>query len=229
VGVLLRLIRLVRASFPKACIRVRLDGGFASPALFAFRDSEPGVEYVVAMASNAVLKRKAEEAIQVARPISGLADEAEHVYDEMQYAARSACADDGGVGADARDSPCSRSNRDGQCPGMDAVRTPAETGCKGGGLGAPGRAASTRVLSVSRYLPASGPRTASRQIEAVASIRQSNPHQDTHQDTRDVAIATPQKRSRGSAIALRLEMKRHPQRCRRQDYSSPPKTPTSMP
>jgi hypothetical protein len=68
---------------------VRLDGGFASPALFDFLDSEPGVEYVVAMASNAVLKLKAEEAIAVARLISGLTDETEHVYDETRYAARS--------------------------------------------------------------------------------------------------------------------------------------------
>jgi len=51
-----RLIRMVRATFPRARIRVRLDGGFASPALFEFLKSEPKVEYVVAMASNAVLK-----------------------------------------------------------------------------------------------------------------------------------------------------------------------------
>jgi hypothetical protein len=89
VGVLRRLIRLVRASFPKACIRVRLDGGFASPALFAFLDSEPGVEYVVAMTSNAVLQRRAEEAIDVARLMSGLTNATEHVYDETRYAARS--------------------------------------------------------------------------------------------------------------------------------------------
>jgi hypothetical protein len=30
---------------------VRLDGGFASPAVFDFLDAEPKVEYVVAMAS----------------------------------------------------------------------------------------------------------------------------------------------------------------------------------
>ena len=54
-----RLIELVQASFPKARIRVRLDGGFASPALFDFLDAEPKVEYVVAMASNAVLDRHA--------------------------------------------------------------------------------------------------------------------------------------------------------------------------
>lgn len=89
VGVLRRLIKLVRTSLPKARIRVRLDGGFASAALFEFLDREPGVEYVVAMGSNAVLKRKAEEAIVVARIISGLSDETEHVYDETLYAAHS--------------------------------------------------------------------------------------------------------------------------------------------
>lgn len=42
--------------FPGTRIRVRLDGGFASPTLFEFLESEPKVEYVVAMTSNAVLK-----------------------------------------------------------------------------------------------------------------------------------------------------------------------------
>ena len=89
VGLLRRLIQMIRSSFPKVRIRVRLDGGFAAPALFDFLDSEPGVEYVVAMASNAVLKRKAEEAVEVARLMSGLTEETEHVYDETLYAARS--------------------------------------------------------------------------------------------------------------------------------------------
>ena len=48
-----------------------------------------GVEYVVAMASNAVLNRKAEEAMQVARLLAGLTDRTEHVYDEVRYAAGS--------------------------------------------------------------------------------------------------------------------------------------------
>jgi hypothetical protein len=88
-GLLRRLIRMVRTSFPKARIRVRLDGGFASPALFEFLDREPGVEYVVAMASNAVLKRQAEEAVAVARLMSGLTGETEHLYSETRYAAGS--------------------------------------------------------------------------------------------------------------------------------------------
>jgi hypothetical protein len=89
VGILRRLMALIRGSFPKARIRVRLDGGFANPELLTFLDSEPGVEYVVAMASNAVLNRKAEEAMQVARLLAGLTDQTEHVYGEARYAAGS--------------------------------------------------------------------------------------------------------------------------------------------
>jgi hypothetical protein len=89
VGILRRLMALISGSFSKARIRVRLDGGFANPQLLAFLDDEPGVEYVVAMASNAVLNRKAEEAMQIARLLAGLTDRTEHVYGEARYAARS--------------------------------------------------------------------------------------------------------------------------------------------
>ena len=89
VGILRRLMALIRGSFPETRIRVRLDGGFANPQLLAFLDGEPGVEYVVAMASNAVLNRKAEEAMQVARLLASLTDQTEHVYGEARYAAGS--------------------------------------------------------------------------------------------------------------------------------------------
>jgi hypothetical protein len=87
VGILRRLMALIRNSFPKARIRVRLDGGFSNPELLAFLDGECGVEYAVAMASNAVLERKAGEAMQVARLLAGLTDQTEHVYGEANYAA----------------------------------------------------------------------------------------------------------------------------------------------
>jgi hypothetical protein len=89
VGVLRRLIKLVRSSFAKARIRVRLDGGFATPAVFDFLDAEPNVEYVVAMASNAVLNRHAADALDVARLCAGLTEETEHVYGDTPYAAKS--------------------------------------------------------------------------------------------------------------------------------------------
>ncbi len=56
-GVLCRLLALLRAAFPKARFLVRLDGGFASPEVFDFLDAEPRLDYVVAMAKNAVLLR----------------------------------------------------------------------------------------------------------------------------------------------------------------------------
>src|ERR1019366_6716706 len=88
VGVLRRLIDRIRSAFPMARIRVRLDGGFAAPAVFDFLDKEPNLEYVVAMASNAVLDRHAEEAMEVARMCSGLTEQTEHVYGETYYAAK---------------------------------------------------------------------------------------------------------------------------------------------
>jgi hypothetical protein len=87
VGILRRLMALIRDSFPKTRIRVRLDGGFANPELLAFLDDEPGVEYVVAMASNAVLNRKAEDTMQYARLLAQLTGQTEHIYDEARYAA----------------------------------------------------------------------------------------------------------------------------------------------
>src|SRR6059036_4087503 len=57
-GLLRRLLGKLRAAFPTAPLRVRLDGGFATPALFAFLEAQP-VEYVVAMASNVRLEKRA--------------------------------------------------------------------------------------------------------------------------------------------------------------------------
>jgi len=88
-GILRRLLMIVREFFPGVRIRVRLDGGFAHPALLDFLDAEPKLEYVVAMAKNAVLERETEEAMQYARALSGLTRDTEHVYDEVRYAAKS--------------------------------------------------------------------------------------------------------------------------------------------
>ena len=67
IGILARLLPLLRSAFPRAYFLVRLDGGFATPALFDFLDAEPDVRYVVAMAKNAVLARHAEPALDHAR------------------------------------------------------------------------------------------------------------------------------------------------------------------
>src|SRR5258708_27178779 len=81
-------IARVGEAFPKAKIRVRLDGGFASPEVLDFLDCEPKVEYLVNMAANAILKRKAEAAMKRARRASKISGQTEHVYGECRYATR---------------------------------------------------------------------------------------------------------------------------------------------
>jgi hypothetical protein len=89
VGILRRLIFLVRYFLPGVRIRVRLDGGFAHPEVLDALDAESNLEYVVAMAKNAVLKRKAKPAMRQARKLSRQSGQTEHVYGEAGYAAHS--------------------------------------------------------------------------------------------------------------------------------------------
>lgn len=86
-GILWRIVQRIRRLFPGAKIRIRLDGGFAHPHLLDLFDAAPDVEYVVAMASNAVLKRRAKRALGTARRRSRRSGKTEHVYAETRYAA----------------------------------------------------------------------------------------------------------------------------------------------
>ena len=88
VGLLRRLLDLLRLAFPKARFLVRLDGGYATPEVLDFLDAEPRLDYVVAMAENAVLTRHAESAMVEARTLSDTSGQTEHVYTETRYAAR---------------------------------------------------------------------------------------------------------------------------------------------
>jgi hypothetical protein len=88
VGVLRRLVGMIRHSLPGVQIRVRLDGGFAHPAVLAFLDAETRLEYVVAMAKNAVLKQIAATGMRRARQLSRHSGKTEHIYGEVRYAAR---------------------------------------------------------------------------------------------------------------------------------------------
>ena len=85
VGILSRLLPRLRKAFPKAVLRVRLDGGFATPEVLDFLDGQPGVEYAVAMASNDVLDRLVEPDLFQARLLSQLSGNTERVYGEFRY------------------------------------------------------------------------------------------------------------------------------------------------
>jgi hypothetical protein len=85
-GILSRLLPKLRAAFPRARLRARLDGGFAAPEIFDFLEHE-GLEYVVAMAKNKVLERRAARLMGTARRLSRGSGETEHLYGETRYAA----------------------------------------------------------------------------------------------------------------------------------------------
>jgi hypothetical protein len=86
-GILRGLLRKLRAAFPGATFRVRLDGGFASPKLFLFLERER-VEYVVAMASNRRLEKRAQRLMGRARVLSRQTGQTAHLYGETRYAAK---------------------------------------------------------------------------------------------------------------------------------------------
>jgi len=81
-----RIVGRLQERFPRARILVRLDGGFADPELFDFLDGVE-VDYVVAIAKNAVLERLVALDMMVARQMSERSGETEHVYTGFHYAA----------------------------------------------------------------------------------------------------------------------------------------------
>ena len=87
IGLLRRLCARLRAAFPTAILRIRLDGGFASPEVFEFLEAE-GVEYVVAMASNVRLVKRSRRLMGRARMRSKASGQTEHLYGETRYATR---------------------------------------------------------------------------------------------------------------------------------------------
>jgi hypothetical protein len=88
IGILERIIAQVRANFPKARIQVRLDGGFAGPELLNFLD-DSDVDYLVGMAENKVLTRRARRLMGRVRRLSRQRNKTVNVFGETRYAAQS--------------------------------------------------------------------------------------------------------------------------------------------
>jgi hypothetical protein len=86
-AVLRRILEPLQERFPHARILVRLDSGFACPEVFEFLD-EVQVDYVVAMAKNAVLERFAVLDMIMARALAEERGTTARVYGEAHYAAR---------------------------------------------------------------------------------------------------------------------------------------------
>jgi hypothetical protein len=88
-GVLGRLLEQLRAAFPKARLRVRLDGGFCHPGLLDWLEAQPRLDYVVGLPSNAVLERRAARLMRRARRRSQRTGQSAQVYGECRYRAQS--------------------------------------------------------------------------------------------------------------------------------------------
>lgn len=56
VGILKRVVRAIRARYPHMVITIRGDSGFSCPAFYRLADQQ-GLQFVLGVASNAVLKR----------------------------------------------------------------------------------------------------------------------------------------------------------------------------
>jgi hypothetical protein len=85
VGLLRRVLRRLRVAFPSAVLRVRMDGGFASSAMFDFLDGEQ-VEYLVAIARYKRLVATAAAAMDAALRQSSLTNETATRYGQTMYA-----------------------------------------------------------------------------------------------------------------------------------------------
>ena len=86
-GLLRRLFGKLRRAFPRAQLRVRLDGGFAGNPLLDFLEAA-GVEYVVALGSNARLAKRVRRLLGRARQHHRTTGEAVALFGETRYAAR---------------------------------------------------------------------------------------------------------------------------------------------
>jgi hypothetical protein len=84
VGLLRRVLQRLRVAFPSAVLRVRMDGGFASSAVFDFLDSQQ-VEYLVAIARYRRLVASANAEMAAANLESLLTNETATRYGETRY------------------------------------------------------------------------------------------------------------------------------------------------
>lgn len=86
IGILDRIISQVREHCPKARILVRLDGGFAEPKLLKFLE-DSNVDYLIGIAKNKVLVRRARRLMGRARKLSRIRKDTANVFGETRYAA----------------------------------------------------------------------------------------------------------------------------------------------
>jgi hypothetical protein len=87
IAIMRRVLARLRQAFPRARVLMRLDGGFACGELFEFLEAQR-CDYVVAMAKNKRLARRAERLMGTARRLSRRSGATAHLYSQTRYAAR---------------------------------------------------------------------------------------------------------------------------------------------
>ncbi len=85
-SVLDRLLPRLRAAFPKARLRIRLDAGFKGKELYDYFEQQ-GLEYVVCMAKNPVLQAHAEPLLEPLRKAVSAGEVAQAAFSECAYRA----------------------------------------------------------------------------------------------------------------------------------------------
>ena len=88
IGRLRWLFRALRRAFPRATLRVRLDGGFAGPRLLTFLDGA-GVEYVVGLPGNPRLDKRVRRLLGRASARFRATRQTTPLFGETRYAAKS--------------------------------------------------------------------------------------------------------------------------------------------
>jgi DDE family transposase len=86
-GLLRRLVDQLRARFPRARLRVRLDAGFAHPKLLDWLEAEEA-EYVIGVPSNVRLAKRVRRLLGRARVLSRATGDTIRLYGETRYAAK---------------------------------------------------------------------------------------------------------------------------------------------
>lgn len=87
-GVLKRLVAHLRAAFPGAALRVRLDAGFSGPEILNYCHAQK-LEFVIAMPGNSIVARQAEPFLVRAMEKAMGSGKSERVYTEAAYRAKS--------------------------------------------------------------------------------------------------------------------------------------------
>lgn len=83
-----RLLPRLRAAFPKARLRIRLDAGFTGPEIYDYFETHE-LEYVVCMAKNPVLEAWAEPLLEPLREAVEAGELPQRSFGECEYRARS--------------------------------------------------------------------------------------------------------------------------------------------